>query len=173
MSIRGKHNETIRFSNGETVYRYYEPKITKWKKDSSSNLTVLNQSEFGQFNMASIKCKGEINLIEAVEVSPIKSIEVPPKMFVEPPKDLHWRHPFFGPEIPNASPVINSTCSKLPSKLDVKKERKNKKSKTAKALLQSVVNEVRLNDGVLEKVKVEPVIDTVADKKRHKRKRVV
>jgi hypothetical protein len=133
---------------------------------------VLNQGENGLFNLATVKCKGEINFIEAIKIPPIGDIEVPPKFFVKPPKDLHWRHPFFGLEVPNKGPVIDSTYDKMPFEGEVKKKSKSKKSKAEKKLdnaAYAIIDEVRLKDGVLEKVKVESgIADT---KKKRKRKR--
>ena len=60
-------------SNDEGISRTYEPKVTKWKKNNL--LTVLNQDENGIFTTSGLKCKGEINFVEDVNVPSIGDIE--------------------------------------------------------------------------------------------------
>ena len=145
--------DRVTFGNGDGIPRSYEPQVTKWKKNNS--LTVLNQDENGIFTIGGLKCKGEINFVEDINVPSIGDIQVPPKNFVQPPSDLHWRHPFFGRNTTNTNPVINSTLVEENVNPEHKppKRKKNKKDKK-----HHIIDEVSLEDGILKKIKIEPSV---------------
>ena len=91
-----------------------------WKKPANT-IEILSQDNFGQYCPTSIKCKGEINFVEAITVPSIDKIDVPPTHFVQPPGDLKRRHPFFGLELHiRMNP-------RLPTKLTKTNKRENKK----------------------------------------------
>lgn len=168
LKLKEKKSDTGKVCKVEANEKYYEAQVTNWTKDNDK-LTVLKQGEHGLFIAASLECKGEINFIEEIKVPLIGDIEVPPKAFVEPPKNLHWRHPFFGQEVQNTDQVLDPSPVQMQIKSEFE-ESKNKKSK--KKSKNCAVDEVRLEDGILKKVKSEPGKDeTPGKKKKHKRKR--
>ena len=140
------------FGSEEGIPRSYETQAKKWKKNTS--LTVLNQDENGIFTISGLKCKGEINFVEYINVPSIGDIQVPPKNFVLPPNDLHWRHPFFGRNT-NTNAVISSTLveEKVNPEHKITKQKKNKKDKK-----RQIIDEVSLEDGILKKIKTEPSV---------------
>ena len=124
-------------------------------------MAVLNQRQSGQFHLESFKCKGEINFVESIEIPVIGDIETPPKEFVQPPQDLHRRHPFFGLNVPEETLV---GVSDKTSSGDQKKGKKSRKLSNTKDTNCGIVD-VELRDGVLHKVKIEPNVKmTESDK---------
>ena len=77
----------------------------------------------GQFKPASLLCKGDITLVESVQVPEVGEIAVPPKAHVEQPKDFVRRHPFFGLE----SPPCTTPAAKLKGEKKAKKKKKKSK----------------------------------------------
>ena len=143
---KSKHNEKLELSSKlkeNSWKRYYNPHVTKWKKDQNS-LTVLNQDETGNFALGNIECKGEIKFVEEVEVPQIGHIEIPPKVFVKPPPDLQRRHPLFGQNVPAFPKAL--LCDKISSE-EIKVEPKDE-----------------------VKVKLEPEVGEKKKKKKKKKK---
>ena len=160
LKSKTKNNERIALSINDTIKRYYNPHITKWKKNQTC-LTVLNPDETGNFALTSVECKGEIKFVEEVQVPSIGDIEVPPKLFVNPPKDLQRRHPFFGMNVPT---FPKTSRGDLISSVEIKTE--SDRNEILK--LGHAPDKVQLVDGELIKVKIEP---DAGEKKKKKKKK--
>lgn len=167
MKLKGKKTDVSKISKVEVNDKSYETLITKWTTDNDK-ITVLKQAENGRFNAASIECKGEIKFIEEIKVPLIGDIQVPPKKIVEAPENLHWRHPFFGLQLPNEDKILDPS----PSQIQIKSEFDESISRKSKKERKGRVDEVCLENGILKKVKSEPrIVETPGKKKKLKKKR--
>jgi len=140
------HDQVLPFTNdsaqklslGENLQ--YATRVEKKK----AKLPVLLPDSQGQIKAVSLACKGEITLVEHVEVPSVGEIKVPPKSYVKQPKGFVRRHPFFGVEPPPPPPSsqggdgcnLDDSATNLPVE-DVtenltKKEKKAKKKKKSK-----------------------------------------
>ena len=151
----------IMFSSGGNVEKCYETNVTKWEEGSNS-LTLLRQQTNGQFKLENVYCKGEINFREEVKVPEVDTIEVPTKCFVQQPKDLQWRHPFFGIVTPD---VQIGNQNHLENEFKESKSKKTKKKKKDRDTLDAV----ELRNGDLNVVKVDPDSGDSKPKKKKKK----
>ena len=151
----------IMFSSGGKDEKCYETNVTKWENGSNS-LTLLRQQTNGQFKLENVNCKGEINFHEEVKVPEVATIEVPTKCFVQQPKDLQWRHPFFGLASPD---VQKGNQNHLENEFKESKSKKTKKKKKDRDTLDAV----ELKNGDLKVVKVDPDSDVPKPKKKKKK----
>ena len=164
----------IMFSSGGNVEKCYETNVTKWEEGSNS-LTLLRQQTNGQFKLENVNCKGEINFREEVKVPEVDTIEVPTKCFVQQPKDLQWRHPFFGLATPdvqigNQNNIENEFKeSKCKEKEQEREEKKKEEKKKKKKKDRETLDAVELRNGELNVVKVDP--DSGVSKPKKKKKK--
>ena len=152
----------LMFSSGGNGEKCYETNVTKWKGGSNS-LTLLRQHTNGQFRLENVDCKGEINFHEEVKVPEIDTVEVPTKYFVQQPKDLQWRHPFFGLATPD---VQIGNQNHIENEFKESKSKKSKKKNKDKYTVDSV----ELRNGDLKVVKVDP--DSGVSKPKKKKKKL-
>merc|ERR1712045_839099 len=115
--------------------------------EGSNSLTLLRQQTNGQFKLQNVNCKGEINFHEEVKVPEVDTIEVPTKCFVQQPKDLQWRHPFFGIVTPDVQ---------IGNQNHIENEFKESKCNKSKKKDRDTLDAVELRNGELNVVKVDP-----------------
>lgn len=116
------HNQVMNFSKKSKV-RYdikgvrYASKVEKQK----SKLPMLLPDESGNLHPMAVDCKGQVTLIESIEVPAIGEIKIPPKEYVQQPENFKVRHPFFGPVKIESHPEL-----KVEKKVKKKKKKANK-----------------------------------------------
>merc|ERR1712179_244090 len=90
------------------------------RKKSTLNLVLPDSS--GRIRTVSAACRGELTIMEHVDVPELPEIVIPPRTVVSQPDNLTSRHPLFGlieaiPEaIRGSSPSISSSAKKKKKK---------------------------------------------------------
>ena len=138
------HDQKLPFSNnsndkiplGENLLF----KATVDKKKSKIPVFLPGDSSSGR--PTTLSCKGEITLVESVEVPEVGTIQVPPFEAVKQPESFVRRHPFYG-KMPEAGEVKDEFKTEIKSeelfdlpaqetrdeaKTSEKKKKKKKKS---------------------------------------------
>ena len=152
------HDQKLPFSNnsndkiplGENLLF----KATVDKKKSKIPVFLPGDSSSGR--PTTLSCKGEITLVESVEVPEVGTIQVPPFEAVKQPESFVRRHPFYG-KVPEAGEVKDEF------KTEIKSEELFDMSLPAAATMQETKDEVKTSEKKKKKKKKSTRIKTEID----------
>merc|ERR1712029_1340814 len=108
----------------------FNARVDKGKK---GKLAVVMPDGAKQMRPTALACKGEITLVESVQVPDVGSIQVPPFSPVKQPDTFVRRHPFYGIVKEEKSGFESSDQVLLSPKLPRRNQRKRKRNRKLKA----------------------------------------